>query len=119
MSKKNKILIFLIDIFLALISIPFFGHFYELIIGRKVSGWIGYHAEYFEGFFMSLSFFVPLFIFIFLTLKKRKYLGLFILFLVLLNLGQWTSLMIYLLTILTSWLLAQIILFFFKKLRKN
>jgi hypothetical protein len=57
MLKKGNVIMFFIFVVFSIFLTPLFGKVYELIIGRKISGWFWglAHPEYFEGFFLSVA----------------------------------------------------------------
>ena len=123
MSPKLKnIILLVITIILIILFTPFFGNLYEKIIGREITTWFlgPENPEYFEGFFMSYAFFITLIITLFVNKKKYNILGIFLglLLLFYLFIGAWEGLIINLGTIILVWLVAQIILFIYKKLKK-
>lgn len=118
---KNSWL-FIITLALIILFTPAFANLYEQIIGHKIAiGFIGLsHPEYFEGFFMSYSFFVTLILVIFIRHKKYKILGIYLGILLLLNIisNTWESLFINISTVMIAIIIAQIILLIFKKFKK-
>lgn len=74
MIKRKKYFILVILMLLMVISVPYFGRLYEIIIGHKAGGWFWgpSHPEYFEGFFMSYMFFVSFYVTFFGGEKKYK-----------------------------------------------
>ena len=118
---KNLVLI-IVTIILIIIFTPFFGYLYEKIIGHEITTWFlgPENPEYFEGFFVSYAFFITLIITLFVIKKKYKILGILLGLLLLFDLfiGAWEGLIINLGTIIIAWLLAQITLFIYKKLKR-
>lgn len=123
MSKKtNNLLLIVSTIILIFTFTPILGSLYEKIIGRNISSgfWGPSHPEYFEGFFMSYVFFITLFTIIFVKNNKYKILSIFLFILFLLNIvsNTWDSLMINILSFIIAFLIAQIILLTYKKVKK-
>jgi len=123
MSKKNKIILFIVIVFLTIIFTPLFGKFYELIIGHKMSSgfWGPSHPEYFVGFIMAFLFLGSLLSWLTFTDKKIKYWVYYILPLLvfLLILGSLEGVIIGVGFVLAGWLLAQGGLLIYKKIQKN
>lgn len=120
MTSKGKTLLFLLISLCIIIFTPYSGELYEKIIGRKISTgfWGPSHPEYIEGFFLSYTFFVSLFVTIFVEAKKYIIWGILIGIALLfdLMLGAWESFIIDAGAVFVGWLLAQAILLV-KKLR--
>lgn len=118
-SKLKNAILTIITIILIIIFTPFFGGLYDKYFGPVSTGffWGPENPEYFEGFFVSYAFFITFFTII---LGKYKYFSIFIGLLILfyLFLTAWAELIINLLVVIISWLLAQIIKFIYKKIKK-
>ncbi|MFA4871930.1 MAG: hypothetical protein WC610_02640 [Patescibacteria group bacterium] len=118
MSTKNKIILFLFIVILIIIFTPAFGGLYEKIIGRRITSWfLGGHPEYFEGFFVSYMFFVPLLLTLFKISKKVLLSAVIVVLLI--SLLSIEVFLVSLATAIIGWLLAQIILLISKQLKKS
>lgn len=120
-SKLKKLILFVVISTLIILFTPFFGSLYEKYFGPITSGFIGLsNPQYFEGFFVSYAFFITFMLTLFLNHKKYKTLGIFlgIIFAFDLFIGAWEGLIINLVVVIIAWLLAQIILFISKKLKR-
>jgi len=117
---KNLVLI-IVTIILIIIFTPFFGYLYNKYFGPITSGYLGLsNPEYFDGFFISYTFWITSIITLFVNKRKYNILGILLglLLLFYLSIGAWEGLIINLGTIIIAWLVAQIILFTYKKLKK-
>ena len=117
---KNLVLI-IVTIILIIIFTPFFGNLYNKYFGPITSGYLGLsNPEYFDGFFISYTFWITSIITLFVNKRKYNILGILLglLLLFYLSIGAWEGLIINLGTIIIAWLVAQIILFTYKKLKK-
>ena len=119
-QTQKSILIWVGIIVLIIITTPWFGAFYEKIIGRELSSsfWGTGHPEYVPGFVMAWLF-VPTLI---LTLFKKSYkqilivLGLVLLFDI--SIGAWWSGFVFdLVLALVAWILGQSVLFIRKAIK--
>lgn len=110
-------------IVLVLLLTPFAGNIYENIIKHKISSGVlgGISASYYEGFFLSSFFIIPLLLVLFGTRKKYKAIlvSLLIFIVVLLVIGAWEQLIISLITALLGWLIGEGILLLYKTLKSN
>jgi hypothetical protein len=97
------------------------GKFYELLIGYKLSSdfWGTGHPEYFEGFFISYSFFVTLAMTIFGGRKKYWILTVLLGIIFLIQIIAPESLIISAGAALAAWLIAQAVLLLKKKISKK
>jgi len=119
--KLRNFLLFLLVVVLIIVFTPIFGSLYDKYFGPVTTWfWGPSHPEYFEGFFISYMFFVPLVVTIFGGIKKYR--NLFILLGILLFidllLGAWEGLIIDIGVAIVAWLLAQGGLIVYKKLKK-
>ena len=118
----KNFLLFIASIVLAVIFSPWLGSLYEFIIGRPVGSTIlgiG-NTEYLEGFVIGFIFFITLLLWSFGT-GMKKYVIIFsiIPFLVIAILSQSGWLILVSITaIIIAFILAQIILISYKKLKK-
>ena len=128
MSKKYKVFSVFLTIMLIIIFTPLFGSLFKLIIestGGKIGHCVGMtifcfdHPEYFEGFFISYSFFVTLAMTIFGGKNKYRALAVLLLIFFLIQLGSLESLIISIGAALAAWLIAQAILIIKKKISKK
>jgi hypothetical protein len=122
MSKIFKfVLIFIFFFLLICLLTPFVGGFYELMVGYKLSSgfWGSGHPEYFEGFFISYSFFTTLAITIFGSSKKYFVLAAFLLPILLIQISVPESLIISVCAAIVAWLIAQVVLIINKKIKKK
>ena len=123
MSNKLKNLSLIIVTFILIILFtPFFGDLYEKYFGPVSYGFfIGpENPQYVDGFFIAYAFFATLVVTLFITKKKYKILGYFLgaLLLVDLFIGYWEGLIIDFSVALVAFILAQLILLGYKKLKK-
>jgi hypothetical protein len=77
------------------------------------------HPEYFEGFFISYSFFVTLAMTIFGSKNKYRILAFLLLIIFIIQLGSLESLIVSIGAALAAWLIAQAILIIMKKISKK
>jgi hypothetical protein len=114
MTKTQKnILIWLVILVLVIVTTPWFGSLYEMIIGRKLSSgfWGPSNPEYITGFFMALFFFSTLILVFIRESYKRIFTILAILvFIDVLLGGWWQGLFFDLASALLAWIIAQGIL---------
>lgn len=113
------------EIVLIFLFTPLFGavykFIYEDVFGGKIDGGVGIsiysfeHPEYFEGFFISLSFFITLALTIFGGKKKYQLLAVLLGLVLLVQVGVPESLIISAGAAVVSWFLAQVILLIKKK----
>lgn len=112
MDKVRKNFTYIILILLIIISTPYFGELYKIILGRPIGGWFWgpAHPEYFEGFFMSFMFFVPLFVVFFGGTKKYRNLAILAGMVLLFDLflGAIEEFVIDIVFALLGWVLAEI-----------
>lgn len=121
MTKKNKLLLYVLIVILIIIFTPIFGSLYKRFFGPACTGFLcPAHPEYLDGFFISYMFFVSLVITFFGGAKKYKILSVLlgILLLIDLFLGAWEGLIIDLGAALAGWLLAQGGLIVYGRLKK-
>jgi hypothetical protein len=94
---------------------------YEIIVNRPVVGgmgiWVG--PSFFEGFFISYSFFVTLALTIFVSRKKYLILAALLLPIFLIQIAVPESLIVSAGAAVVAWFIAQAILFVKKRLLKN
>jgi hypothetical protein len=104
----------LVILVLVIITTPWFGYLYEMIIGRPITSWFWgpSNPRNIEGFFMSFFFFVTLLISIFGSEKKYRKIIVILGALLFINivLGAWESLIINIIAALSAWIIAQGIL---------
>ena len=122
MKKTQKnILLWLAIIVLVIVTTPWFGTLYEMIIGRQLSSsfWGTGNPEYTPGFFMAMGFMLGLLLTIFLTKNRYKTLLISLTILLLLELffELWDLALISLGLAFVAWLLAQGILLVKKAVR--
>jgi len=114
MTKTQKnILLWVAIIVLIIITTPWFGALYEMIIGRELSPgfWGPSNPEYIDGFLMSSFIFVTLL----LTLFRKSYKQIIIILIIFALVdvvlgGWWQGLVIDLSLALVAWILAQTVL---------
>jgi hypothetical protein len=128
MSKTKKALLVFCTIVLILFCIPLFGFIYKFIyesISGSPFGGCGMtmfcfkHPEYFEGFFVSCSFFITLAITIFGGRKKYWTLAALLVIIFLIQVGVPESLIVSAGAALIAWLIAQAILLIKRKINKK
>lgn len=121
MSKLKPFLLIIAVFILICFFTPFLGKFYEFLVGYKLSSgfWGTGHPEYFEGFFLSYSFFVTLVIMIFGGNKKYLALAILLGVIFLIQIISLESLIVSVGVAIVAWLIAQAVLFFKKKISKN
>jgi len=120
MGKKHRAFLFFLTIVLIMVFTPLFGFFFKLIIestGGKIGACVGMtiycfdHPEYFEGFFISYSFFVTLILIVFGRKYKYHSLAVLLLIIFLIQLGSLESLIVSISAAIVAWLIAQAVLF--------
>ena len=112
MSKKKKILLFLIIIFLAAVFTPLTEKVYTKLFGPVYSGffWVSSGATL-EGFVLSFIFFGSLLSWLFASKQKKYWLSYTLPFLIfMLLLGAFEELIIGIGLAIVGWLIGQIIL---------
>jgi hypothetical protein len=121
MSKFKKVLIPVAIFLLICFFTPLSGKLYELLVGYSLSSgfWGTGHPEYFEGFFISYSFFVTLAMTIFGGKNKYHILAVLLLIIFIIQLGSLESLIVSIGTAVSAWLIAQAILIIKKKISKK
>jgi hypothetical protein len=121
MGKFKTFFIWVIVFLLICFFTPLLGKFYELLIGYRLSSgfWGTGHPEYFEGFFISYSFFVTLAMIIFGGRKKYWILAALLVIIFLIQIVVPESLIISAGASLIAWLIAQAVLFLKKKISKK
>ena len=121
-SRLKNFGLIIITFILIILFTPFFGGLYNKYFGPVSTGfYLGpENPEYFDGFFIGYAFFVTLMIILFVIKKKYKVLGIFlgIIFLFDLFIVAWEGLIINAGVALIAFILAQIILFAYKKIKK-
>jgi hypothetical protein len=128
MSKKYKVFLIFLTILLVVAFMPLFGSLFKLIIestGGKIGACTGMtiycfnHPEYFEGFFISYSFFVTVALTIFGGKNKYRILAVLLLIIFLIQLGSLESLIVSIGAAVAAWLIAQAVLIVEKKIVKK
>ena len=121
-SQLKKLILFVVSSAIVIIFTPTFGDLYEKIIGRKLSsGFLGpENPEYIPGFLLSYAFFASLFALLFININKYKIFGFLLLVILLIELffNMWDVIIYSISLVVMAWLLAQIILFLYKKFKK-
>jgi hypothetical protein len=126
MSKKQMMLLAFSAIII--IFMPIFGLLFKMLIestGGRIGSCMGAsiycfdHPGYFEGFFISYSFFVTLAITIFGGRNKYRDLAVLLLIIFLIQLGSLESLIVSIGAAIAAWLIAQAILFIKRKFNKK
>lgn len=122
-NKKKSWLLILSILVLVILLTPVAGSIYEMIIGHKLSGGFlgGMPAKYYEGFFISLFFIVPLIFVLFGPNKKYKtiLISLLVFVIVLLILGAWEQLIISIIAALLGWLIGEGVLRLYQATKKK
>jgi hypothetical protein len=121
MSKiQNFLVVLAIIILIVIFTVPFLD-LYQFIVGRPVYGGMGVLSgrSYFEGFFISYSFFVTLAITIFGGLKKYFALVILLAIIFLIQISVPESLIVSAGAAIAAWLIAQAILIIKKKISKK
>jgi hypothetical protein len=128
MSNKYKMFLAFLVIMAVAIFTPLFGSLFKLIIestGGKISSCVGItifcfdHPEYFEGFFISYSFFVTLAMTIFGGRNKYRALVVLLLIILAIQLVDLESLIVSFCVALIAWLIAQVALMIKRKINKK
>ncbi len=120
-QTSKKLLLTIITIILIIAFTPIFGNLYESYFGPVTSGlFIGpSHPEYIDGFLMSYIVFVTILLVILLNYKKYIWLLLATWPIVIsLMAGDGSALIIDIFLFIIAFVLAQIILFLYKKFKK-
>ncbi|MFA6919210.1 MAG: hypothetical protein WC244_03855 [Patescibacteria group bacterium] len=119
MKKINPWLLMLIIIILIIVFTPIFGFFYKELAGTASSFfWGPSHLEYFDGFFIAYSFFIPLLLTIFGGKRKYVFFIILIILELLVFLGYWQGFTIDAITAMVGWLLGEGILRIYKSVKK-
>ena len=123
MNQKTKnILLILMIAVLIVVFTPIFGSLYKTYFGPVSGGffWGPAHPEYIDGFFISFVFFVTLLVTLLVIKNKYKILliagGIFLFFDLISGDGK--AFLVDLVAIIIAFILAQIILISYKKLKK-
>jgi hypothetical protein len=118
MNKTKKILVSVIAVILILVFIIPFFKLYEIIINRPVIGGFGVWSgpSYFEGFFISYSFFVTLALTIFGGRKKYYILAVLLLLIFLIQISVLESLIVSAGAAIVAWLVSHLILLVKRKI---
>jgi len=123
MLKKGRILGLFVTIILIFVFTPLFLSLYEKIVGHQLYGGFGIFSgrSYLEGFFMSYAFFISIYASLFLEKKKYIFLSisLGLIFLLHIVFQVWESLIIFVATAITTFLLAGAIQKVFVKNNKH
>jgi hypothetical protein len=126
--KKVKLLLIILTTVLIIVFTPLFGSLFKLIIestGGRIGSCVGVtiycfdHPEYFEGFFISYSFFVTLAMTIFVGKNKYPILAVLLLIIFFIQLGSLESLIVSIGAAIAAWLIAQVVLIVKKKISKK
>ena len=120
-SKLKNFSLITFTFILIILFTPFFGNLYELYFGPVSSGffWGPPHPEYIDGFLISYIFFITLLLVIFLN--PRNYLWMLIAIwpiVISLMSSDGLAFMVDLTVFIIAFILAQIILFIYKKFKK-
>jgi len=121
MKKINVYLMMLLTFLLIILFTPLFSDFFEKITTSAcgLAGFLLGCDSYFEGFFISYSFFVTLALTIFGGKNKYRILAALLLLIFLIQLGSLESLIISIGAAIAAWLIAQAILFLKNKINKK
>jgi len=122
MNKYLKVFILIIlTLFLIVVSAPFFGWFHNRFIERVSGSWIGTEDSwiFIIGLFYGYAFFISFVLMVFVNKKIKYYLFLFFIISLMFFMQFDKYAFLFLLVGLTGLLLGELILFSYKKLRKQ
>jgi len=121
MKRVKIFLVALITIILTFVFSPLFSDFFEKITTSAcgLAGFLLGCNSYFEGFFISYSFFITLMLTIFGGKNKYRTLAVLLLIIFLIQLGSLESLIVSIGAAVIAWLIAQAILVIKKKISKK